>query len=672
MSKPRVRLKPTAEAIDAPVVSAGISPAFHGASQTMRDIAGWIPARGSADADILGSDALNQLTYRARDIHRNNGVAHAGVQTIVDNVVGTGLRLSPNPDYLALNRTKEWAVEWSRKMSSLYHSWWHSTACHAGDTMTGDQLTAQVMFSKINNGASLTLPLWIPDRGDGYATKLQTVEIDRLSNPFGQPEARYFRGGIEFDIYGAPQWYNIRRGHPGEMFIDPTALDTGIWDRIPRRTSFGRMRVIHDFDAERSGQSRGVPLMASILPQFKNLDRYQQAELQAAVMNAMIFGTITTPLSGDDIVDLFSKDPAAYLKAREEAAVRMQSGSLLALQPGDELKEFMPQRPATNFQIFNTNIYRIIAVALDIPYELLLKDFSQTTYSSARAAMLEAWRSFSRRRDWLGTMWLDPIYCLFAEEVVNAGLIEAPDFYAMRGAYLRCRWIGPGKGWVDPVKEAQAAGIRVNNNLSTLEQECADQGQHWEEVLEQRSREQEKMDELGLTMDDTAAYPVDTSSDAPPGTNESDNPPPPKKKKTALLAAPQPVAGLVELAQAMSTLAGSMAAIAARPAIPADVRVENHAAPVVFPSEAIRIEPAITHVHGNAREEPLAGLQRSQEIIERDPDGRVVLAVTTEVAPAIPAVPARVVRKIEKRVTARDKEGRILALEETELVPAAS
>ncbi len=35
--------------------------------------------------------------------------------------------------------------------------------------------------------------------------------------------------------------------------------------------------------------------------------------------------------------------------------------------------------------------------------------------------------------------------------------------------------------------------------LSTLEEECASQGLDWEEVLEQRAREKNKMKELGLT-----------------------------------------------------------------------------------------------------------------------------------------------------------------------------
>lgn len=82
--------------------------------------------------------------------------------------------------------------------------------------------------------------------------------------------------------------------------------------------------------------------------------------------------------------------------------------------------------------------------------------------------------------------------------MVNKGLVDAPDFYANRYAYTRCKWIGPGRGWVDPVKEAQACQLRMEIGLSTLENECASQGLDWEEVVEQRVREKNKLKEMGL------------------------------------------------------------------------------------------------------------------------------------------------------------------------------
>jgi lambda family phage portal protein len=166
--------------------------------------------------------------------------------------------------------------------------------------------------------------------------------------------------------------------------------------------------------------------------------------------------------------------------------------------PGDKFTGFDPKRPNPAFGQFLENAFRIIAVALDMPYELLLKDFSKTNYSSARASMLEAWRAFYRRRDRFAAGFMDPVYWLFLEEQANAGLIDAPDLYENRRAYSACRWVGPGKGWVDPVKEAQAAILRIRSGLSTLEDECAEQGRYWIEVLEQLAREQDVIAELGL------------------------------------------------------------------------------------------------------------------------------------------------------------------------------
>lgn len=464
--------------------------AHQAASFESRDLAGWVPRRAtSADSDLLPE--LNPIRDRARDADRNNGIARGGINTLIDNVVGTGLRLSARPNYLALSKDKAWAVEWSQRMEGLFHSWWWSTACDARDTLNGDQLLEQAFRAKLMNGDAIALPLWLPDRGDGYATKLQLIESDRLSNPDNRPDSLRLRAGVATDDVGRPLGYWFRNAHPGDgwAFADGSALPA--WEFVPRRVPvINRLRVIHDFDQERSGQSRGKPILTAVMGNFKQIDRYIQAEIMAAVVNGMISGTIETPLDQDGILDLFSKDRDALLKARSESSVRMEAGVLVPIFPGDKLNAFMPQRPAAQFGAFVENVCRIIAVGgYDIPYELLLKDFTKTTYSSARASMLEAWRSFNRRRDRLGTGFMDPIYGLFVEEMVNAGQIDAPDFYEYRTAYLRCRWIGPGKGWVDPVREAQAAQIRIDAGLSTLEDECAEQGRDWRETLDQQQTE---------------------------------------------------------------------------------------------------------------------------------------------------------------------------------------
>ncbi len=234
------------------------------------------------------------------------------------------------------------------------------------------------------------------------------------------------------------------------------------------------------------------------------LDHYERSEVQAAVVNAMIAAFIESPMDMEGINELFGGSSDDYLSARKEWSTQLKGGAIIPVFPGDKVAPFTPSRPNTAYGEFVENVLRHIGAGLNMPYELLMKDFSKTNYASARASLMEAWRHFMTRRQWLGDYWARRVYVLWLEEAVNKGIIEAPNFYAQKIAWTRCKWIGPGRGWIDPVKEAKASIMRMENNISTLEDECAIQGLDWEEVLEQRERERTKARELAESATEAA------------------------------------------------------------------------------------------------------------------------------------------------------------------------
>jgi lambda family phage portal protein len=272
--------------------------------------------------------------------------------------------------------------------------------------------------------------------------------------------------------------------------------------------------------------------------QFKVLNTFTDAELKAAVVNAKVAMVTKSNLSQEAVAELLASDGEArekYEQALTErglSTISMEDGQIIPLALGEDLAGFSPGRPSESFDPFVTAIFRHIATGLNIPYELLMKDFSRTTYSSARAALIEAWRFFRGRRQWIATYFARPVFELWLEEAVHLGLVEAPDFYENRAAYCRCRWIGPGRGWIDPTKEADAAKIRLDANLSTLEAECAEQGLDWEEVLEQRRAEKQRMDELGLTPQ--IAVPPEVQRDYPSDKEEEPKKNPDEDKAEAV------------------------------------------------------------------------------------------------------------------------------------------
>lgn len=471
------------------------------ASRIARELRDWTPSLESADAELMGENST--IAARSYDLVRNNGIADGAIRTQVDNIVGTGLRLASKPDYRALGKTKEWAAEWARVTEAHFRTFANSPDFDAARQLNFAGVTALQFRSALIAGEGLALVMWLPDRpGAKWSTAIQSIDPARLGCD-GHLITETMRDGVEINAYGEPVAYHIRKSHPGEAFGFGGDIT---FERVEARTKFGRRRVIHLYEKMRAGQTRGKAILASVMGAFKMLDRYQSSELQATVANALIAAFIETPMGGEDIANLFG-DSKAYMNERNANGfdVKLEGASVIPLFPGDKMSAFNPGRPNTAYSAFVEAVLRYISAGLNMPYELLMKDFSKTNYSSARAALLEAWRYFMSRREWLGDNWATPIFDLWLEEAISKGIIDAPDFYENRAAYTRCLWIGPGRGLLDPLKEAQASDLRMKMGTSTLEQECAEQGDDWEEILYQRARERDLA--LSLGMEDIHAPP---------------------------------------------------------------------------------------------------------------------------------------------------------------------
>ena len=68
----------------------------------------------------------------------------------------------------------------------------------------------------------------------------------------------------------------------------------------------------------------------------------------------------------------------------------------------------------------------------------------------------------------------------------------------MREALTSCDWIGASRGQIDELKETEAAVLRIEQGLSTREEEAAKLGKDWRRVYRQRAREKRMEQSLGL------------------------------------------------------------------------------------------------------------------------------------------------------------------------------
>ncbi len=214
---------------------------------------------------------------------------------------------------------------------------------------------------------------------------------------------------------------------------------------------------------------------------LKQLGNYTEAEIMAAVVSSCFTVFIKSPQGDSSLLPM-----AGNQSHSSDTAYKLGNGAIIDLAEGEDISTVNPGRPNAQFDPFVQSILRQIGVALELPFEVLIKHFT-ASYSAARAALLEAWRFFMARREWLAQHFCQVVYEAWFYEAVSLGRIEAPGFIfgdpAIRAAYCGAHWIGPAPGQIDPLKEIQAARERIDAGISTLSRETAAlTGEEWEKT----------------------------------------------------------------------------------------------------------------------------------------------------------------------------------------------
>ncbi len=183
-----------------------------------------------------------------------------------------------------------------------------------------------------------------------------------------------------------------------------------------------------------------------------------------------------------------------------ENEYQMGPGTVLHLNPNEKVAFGNPNIPTAGFENFVKTISRMIGADLELPFDVLLKEFN-ASYSASRGALLEAWESMKMRRAWFVDDFCQPVYEIWLAEAVALGRVKAPGFFddpLLRAAWCGARWIGPVQGQLDPLKEAKAAVLLINRGIKTHEQVTRELGGgDWEANVEQVKRENELLRQAG-------------------------------------------------------------------------------------------------------------------------------------------------------------------------------
>jgi lambda family phage portal protein len=447
---------------------------YTGASLGRAALGNYNPLSGDVSDDTIAD--LPTLRSRARDLVRNAPIAGGAINTMVTYVIGTGLSMRATIDGTRLGLASGEAGKWQDDVNTRFSIWAESTDCDAARGINFYGIQALAFRSMLESGDVLAIQAQAMRRGVMQSI-VQLIEADRLCNVNLQSDTAFLIDGIELDSQGSgvPVAYNICNQHPTSWKLGSVRS----WTRIP---AFGeqtdRKNVIHLFERRRPGQVRGVPVLAPVIEPLKQLTRYTEAELQAAVITGAF--AVFLKMDPNAFAELFDDsgreeymECARKWKGNYPASTMEGPGRAVNLLPGESLENSNPGRPNSEFDPFVKAILSQVGCELGLPLDVLTKTY-EASYSAARAALLDAWRVFRVRREFMSAYFCQPIYEEWLAREIAAGNIQARGFFEdplIRSFWLGSDWVGDGQGSIDPLKETQASKAKIELGISTISAE---------------------------------------------------------------------------------------------------------------------------------------------------------------------------------------------------------
>lgn len=495
--------------------------AYEAADRTSRELTMWAPPLQSADMDILPEKAI--MDPRVRDTLRNDAYVQNGATIQKDTIVGEMFLLNSKPHHKVLGLDEVWAEEFQEEVEAKFTLYAESPKNYPDaarmNTLTG--LVRLAVGVHAMAGEVLASVEWMRSGNRPFASALQMIDLDRLSNPNGEMDSPLLRGGVQRDRYGAPIGYWIRRSHPTD-WTDP---EGHTWKLVPAtrgmvtgNPGWDRPQMIHIVDQWRPDQSRGISAMVAALKEMRMTKKYRDIVLQSAVLNATYAASIESDLPTDVVLQQagggdtsalsgFAKtylgEVARYVGGSRN--LHLDGAKIPVFYPGTKMRLQNAGTPGGVGSDFEASMLRYIAASLGVSYEQLSKDYSSANYSNLRAAMAETGKRMRVQKRNVADRFATIYFRLWLEEALNKGEItamprNAPNWYdgLNADAYSACEWIGASMGQIDELKETQAAVLRINNGLSTREIELSRLGKDWRVVFGQLSREKKAAEAHGL------------------------------------------------------------------------------------------------------------------------------------------------------------------------------
>ena len=435
----------------------------------------------SPDAALL--PVLDEQHASSSDLIRNEPISSAAISTMVHGTVGSGMRPESQIEYERAGISEQQAADLQNQAEFLFKF----MASQEWD------ISKNYNFWEVEN-LFYTSSL---EFGDCYGLKrfdksrpllglsLQLVEASRVQTPPERSFDQNIRSGVKIDRKtGEKLSLYVKQGD--EYGLDYSDIK---YKEIAVRDKKGNRQVLIAEDPKRIGQTRGIPYLSVITNIVKQLGRYSESEVTAAVFNSFVAFVTKTD---DGINPLPDNGFDGDGERREPLPTKLEPFSNFHIKPNEDVNMLDPNRPNKNFDAFFLSMMKLIGAQLQIPAQVLLMQFD-ASYSASIAAVERAFEIFKIRRQRLVSQFHSHVWRWYWDEAVGRGYLKAPGYRddpVKKAAYQSCVWVGDPCLQLDRWKAAKAA--RELWELGIISKKTLTQmltGHNYERVVAQRKRE---------------------------------------------------------------------------------------------------------------------------------------------------------------------------------------
>lgn len=461
------------EALSRPRVTASVTGTTWRAADAGRLFADWMASILHPDRELQYH--LRALRARSRELVRNNDYVKGYWRDHAIQVIGAGgISFQARVSTVSGKPRKDV----NRRIEAAFREWSQKGVCTVDGRWSRIGLEQQaIRLWDMDGECFIRFRYGTEFNRFGFAAEL--LDADLLDETFNIPPGpngeNEIRQGVEMNSAGRPVAYHFWRQHP----------DLRGWGggrvRVPAE------EVVHVYDPERAGQTRGVPRWVAAMADLHMLEMTESAYVvgMRVAASAMGYWHSTEP----DQALQFWTEIMQKSDGKVPLPLELAAGQIGVAPPGYQFAAFDPKQPSTDAVEMIRLLLRGAAKGIGCSNRTLTGDLSDANYSSMRADMLperDGWKNDQRivieTLDW-------PLYRAWLESALLTGALSldsrlASD-YAGAASFQGRRWPS-----VNPVDDADAALTRYRElGITSRTRLAAEEGEDIDDIEEERRRE---------------------------------------------------------------------------------------------------------------------------------------------------------------------------------------